>query len=225
MNYLKTDSLLSLEHTLAKAFLAGYSYPWEALKEIETFLLALGETLSPKNFTHPRPDVWIAKSAQVYPSAYIHGPCIIDENAQIRHCAFIRGNALIGKEAVVGNSTEIKNAILFDGVQVPHYNYVGDSILGYRAHMGAGAITSNVRSDKRNIAVHAQEDIQTGLRKFGAILGDDAEIGCNNVLCPGSIVGKRSIVYPLSRVRGIVPANHIYKNENEIVERLEQYRG
>lgn len=222
MKQIQTNALLSLGHTIAGEFLAKYEYPWQALADIKTYVTELGLTLSPRDFTHPLPDVWVAKSARVFPSAYISGPCIIDEDAEVRHCAFIRGSAIVGKGAVVGNSTELKNVVLFDGVQVPHYNYVGDSILGYKAHMGAGAITSNVRSDKRDIVVHADEDITTGLRKFGAILGDFVEVGCNSVLCPGCVVGKSTIIYPLSRVRGVVGENRIYKGENNIVERLER---
>ena len=216
------ENLFDLSHTIAEPLMRGLEAPWEALPGIKGFILALGPTLRPELFDHPAEDVWIAKSAKVAPSAYISGPLIVDEGAEIRHCAFVRGSAIIGKNAVVGNSTELKNCVLFDGVQVPHFNYVGDSILGYKAHMGAGAVTSNVRSDKRNVVVHGDEEFATGLRKLGAMLGDGAEVGCNSVLNPGTIVGRRAMVYPCSCVRGVVPEGHIYKARGNTVPREER---
>ncbi|MBP5313956.1 MAG: hypothetical protein J6Y65_03420 [Eggerthellaceae bacterium] len=215
----KTTDLFDLEHSVAGSYLKAYTYPWEALDAIESIILEIGKTLSEEEFDHPREDIWIAKDAVVFESAYLHGPLIIDCGAEVRHCAFIRGKAIVGKGAVVGNSTELKNVILFDKAQVPHYNYVGDSILGYCAHTGAGAITSNLKSDKSLVCVKYQNEvIETGLKKFGAMLGDHVEVGCNSVLCPGSVIGKGTHVYPLSLVRGFVPAGKIYKNKNEIVE-------
>lgn len=215
---LETEKLLDLSHTVAAPLLAGTRYPWEALGGIADFIRRTGPTLPEALFDHPAPEVWIAKDARVFPSAWIDGPCIIDSGAEIRHCAFIRGSAVIGKGAVVGNSVEVKNSILFDGVQTPHYNYVGDSILGYKAHMGAGSITSNVKSDKTNVAVRCgQERLETGLRKFGAVLGDFVEVGCNSVLNPGTVVGRHATVYPVSSVRGTVPENSIYKNAQTVV--------
>jgi NDP-sugar pyrophosphorylase family protein len=193
-------------------------YAWEALPKIKDFILALGEGLDAAAFDHPSSDVWIAKSAVVYPSAYLQGPLIVDEGAEIRHCAFVRGSAIVGKKAVVGNSTELKNCVLFDGAQVPHFNYVGDSILGYKAHMGAGAITSNVRSDKSLVRVKDRgAALDTGLKKFGAILGDMVEVGCNAVLNPGAVIGRGAMVYPTSCVRGFVPERHIHKDGGEVV--------
>lgn len=190
----------------------------EALDGIKSFILELGETLSADEYDHPEEGVWIAKDAKIFPSAYIGAPCIIDHGAEVRHCAFIRGSAIVGKNAVVGNSTELKNVVLFDNVQVPHYNYVGDSILGYKAHMGAGSITSNVKSDKTLVTVHIPDaPIETGRKKFGAILGDNVEVGCNSVLNPGTVVGRCSNIYPVSCVRGVVPANSIYKAKDNIV--------
>lgn len=212
-------NLFDLSHTLAAALFEGRKYPWEALGEIRGFILELGPTLDPERFDHPSEDVWIAKDAKVAPTACLNGPLIVDEGAEIRHCAFIRGSAIVGKGAVVGNSVELKNCVLFDGVQVPHFNYVGDSVLGYKAHMGAGSVTSNVRSDKRNVVVHADGGVETGLRKLGAMLGDRAEIGCNSVLNPGSVVGRDSIVYPTSCLRGVVPERHIHKANGEVVPR------
>jgi NDP-sugar pyrophosphorylase family protein len=201
-------------------WLCGFVYPWEALSGIGEMICEMGNNLLLEEFDHPRENVWIAKSAKVAPTAWIDGPCIIDQNAEIRHCAFIRGSTLIGKGAVVGNSTELKNCILFDGVQVPHYNYVGDSILGYRAHMGAGAITSNVKSDKTPVVVRGDGlSIETGRKKFGAMLGDFVEVGCNSVLNPGTVIGSHSNVYPLSSVRGCIPANSIYKSSDRIVRK------
>ena len=208
----KISELLDLEHTIAAELFEGKEYPWEVLPEIKGFILKLGATLPESKFDHPAEDVWIAKDAKVFPSAYIGGPCIIDHEAEVRHCAFVRGSALVGENCVVGNSVELKNVILFDNVQTPHYNYVGDSILGYRSHMGAGSITSNVKSDKSLVVVHGQgENVETGLKKFGAMLGDFVEVGCNSVLNPGTVIGRESNVYPLSCVRGVVPARHIYK--------------
>lgn len=205
------DSLLDISKTIATEIFTGKEHPRDVLPDIKEFIMKLGASLPVDKFDNPVPGVWIARSAKVADNASISGPCIIDENCEVRHCAYIRGSAIIGKGAVVGNSTEIKNSILFDGVQVPHFNYVGDSVLGYKAHFGAGVITANVRSDKANVC--------EGFRKLGAIVGDYAEIGCNSVLCPGAIVGKHSIVYPLSRVRGSVPENSIFKAQDDIVRR------
>jgi NDP-sugar pyrophosphorylase family protein len=210
--------LLDLDKTIAAKLFEGKTYPWEALNGIKSFILELGETLSADEYDHPEEGVWIAKDAKIFPSAYIGAPCIIDHGAEVRHCAFIRGSAIVGKNAVVGNSTELKNVVLFDNVQVPHYNYVGDSILGYKAHMGAGSITSNVKSDKTLVTVHIPDaPIETGRKKFGAILGDNVEVGCNSVLNPGTVVGRCSNIYPVSCVRGVVPANSIYKAKDNIV--------
>ena len=211
------SDLYDLSHTLAAPLLKRFRYPWEALPEIGGFLRALGPTLPEADYDHPSDLVWIAKSAKVAPTASITGPCIIGPEAEIRHCAFIRGNALVGAGAVVGNSTELKNVILFDKVQVPHYNYVGDSILGFRAHMGAGSITSNVKSDKTLVVVkNGDERIETGLKKFGAMVGDCVEIGCGSILNPGTVIGRNSSVYPLSSVRGVIAANSIYKKQGEV---------
>ena len=210
--------LLDLDKTIAAKLFEGKTYPWEALDGIKSFILELGETLSADEYDHPEEGVWIAKDAKIFPSAYIGAPCIIDHGAEVRHCAFIRGSAIVGKNAVVGNSTELKNVVLFDNVQVPHYNYVGDSILGYKAHMGAGSITSNVKSDKTLVTVHIPDaPIETGRKKFGAILGDNVEVGCNSVLNPGTVVGRCSNIYPVSCIRGVVPANSIYKSKDNIV--------
>ena len=218
MHFLKSDALFSLEHTRAAALFQTAVYPFELLPKIGEFIIELSKSLDPAVFEQVDAQVWIARSAKVAPSASITGPCIIDEAAEIRHCAFIRGNALIGKNCVVGNSTELKNVILFDGVQVPHYNYVGDSILGYRSHLGAGAITSNVKSDKSLVTVTTREGkVETGLKKFGAILGDNVEVGCGSVLNPGTVIGKHTNIYPLSMVRGYVPEHSIYKRQGEIV--------
>ncbi len=220
MEECKICNLYNLEETIAKDLLESVTYPWEALSQINDFIIELGNKLSPEKYDKVGEDVWIAKSAKVMPTAYIHGPAIIGEGAEIRHCAFIRGKAIVGENAVVGNSTELKNVILFNKVQVPHYNYVGDSILGYKAHMGAGSITSNVKSDKKLVVVKKGKDqIETGIKKFGAMLGDEVEVGCNSVLNPGTVVGRKSNIYPLSCVRGVVPQNSIYKNKNEIVEK------
>ena len=214
-------NLLDLNETIAKDLFEGKTYPWEVLPEIGDFILKLGQTLSEEEYDHPSEDVWIAKSAKVAPTACINGPVIIGKEAEVRHCAFIRGKAIIGEGAVVGNSTELKNAVLFNKVQVPHYNYVGDSVLGYKAHMGAGSITSNVKSDKKLVVVKsADEQIETGLKKFGAMLGDEVEVGCNSVLNPGTVVGRNSNIYPLSCVRGVIPSGHIFKNAKEIVKKI-----
>ena len=215
---LRTQELFDLSHSLAAPLLEKTEYPWEALGGISDYILELGKTLSPEEYDHPAEDVWIAKDATVFPSAYVKGPCIIGHKTEVRHSAFIRGSALVGDNCVVGNSTELKNVILFDNVQVPHYNYVGDSILGWKAHMGAGSITSNVKSDKTPVAVKdGAEEIETGRKKFGAVLGDRVEVGCNSVLNPGTVIGPDSNIYPVSCVRGVVPANSIYKAKNNIV--------
>ena len=217
---IKINNLLDISKTITSEHFEGKIYPWEALEGIGELILRIGSELSEEEFNHPEEGVWIAKDATVYPSAYIKAPCIIDKGAEVRHCAFIRGNAIIGKGAVVGNSTELKNVILFDGVQVPHYNYVGDSILGYKAHMGAGSITSNVKGDKTKVVIkNGDEHIASGRKKLGAILGDFAEIGCGSVLNPGTIIGRNTQIYPLSSVRGVVPENSIYKSNNDIVSK------
>ncbi|HAM30831.1 MAG TPA: UDP-N-acetylglucosamine pyrophosphorylase [Erysipelotrichaceae bacterium] len=210
------NDLYDLDHTLAKEWMEQYTYPWEMLKDIKMMILELGPTL--KDYEEISPNVWVHPSAAIAPTAYLGAPCIIGANTEVRHCAFIRGSALVGENCVVGNSVELKNVILFDHVQTPHYNYVGDSILGYCSHMGAGSITSNVKSDKTLVvAKNGAEQIETGLKKFGAMLGDHVEVGCNSVLNPGTIIGRDTNVYPLSRVRGQVPAHSIYKNEQETV--------
>ena len=211
--------LYTLEETIAADLFEGAVYPWELLPKISAFIVELGEKLPKDRYTEVKEHVWVANNATVAPSAFINGPAIIDEEAEVRHCAFVRGSAIVGKGSVVGNSTELKNDIIFNSVQVPHYNYVGDSILGYKSHMGAGSITSNVKSDKTLVVVKDKttgEEIETGLKKFGAMLGDFVEVGCNSVLNPGTVIGSHSNVYPLSMVRGVVPANSIYKNKNEI---------
>ena len=213
----------SLDQTIAKDIFNGVTYPWEVLPKISSFILELGATLSEDEYEKRGENVWVAKSAKVAPTAFINGPAIIGKDAEVRHCAFIRGNAIVGEGAVVGNSTELKNAILFNKVQVPHYNYVGDSILGYKSHMGAGSITSNVKSDKKLVVVKAgEEKIETGMKKFGAMLGDEVEVGCGSVLNPGTVVGNHSNIYPLSSVRGFVPANSIYKKQGEVVTKEER---
>lgn len=220
MKELTVKEMYTLEETIAKDIFEGVNYPWEVLPKIGAFILELGKTLSEEEYEKVGEDVWIARSANVFESAYIHGPAIIGKNAEVRHCAFIRGNAIVGEGAVVGNSTELKNVILFNKVQVPHYNYVGDSVLGYKAHMGAGSITSNVKSDKKLVVVKTPEGkIETGMKKFGAMLGDEVEVGCGTVLNPGSVVGKSSNIYPLSSVRGYVPKESIYKKQGEVVEK------
>lgn len=214
----RTIELFDLSFTMAAQLLEKAEWPWQALAGIGEFILKTGPSLPIDLFSNPAENVWIAKDAKVAPSASITGPCIIDAGAEIRHCAFIRGNALVGKNAVVGNSTELKNVILFDGVQVPHYNYVGDSILGYMAHMGAGAITSNVKSDKTNVVIKADSEyLETGRKKVGAMLGDFVEVGCNSVLCPGTVLGRHVTVYPTSLVRGVVAQNHIFKSAGEVI--------
>ena len=222
MKELEIKSMYSLDHTLAAPMLEGLTYPWEALPMIKDWILEIGKTLSEDEYDQVAENVWIHKTAKVFESAYIAGPTIIGADTEVRQCAFIRGNALVGSGCVVGNSTELKNVIIFDNVQVPHYNYVGDSILGYKSHMGAGSITSNVKSDKTLVHVKSKEnnlDIDTGLKKFGAMLGDYVEVGCNSVLNPGTVIGPHSNIYPLSPVRGYVPANSIYKTGGEVVSK------
>lgn len=220
---MKTYEIFDLSKSLAEPLLSKTEYPWEALPQIRDFILNLIPSLDKSVYEEVKPTVWIAKSAKIAPSADITGPTIIGENTEIRPSAFIRGSALIGNGCVIGNSTEVKNAIIFDSVQIPHYNYVGDSILGYRSHLGAGAVTSNVKSDKTLVTVKVNgEKIPTGLKKFGAMVGDYVEIGCNTVLCPGTVIGRNSNVYPLSRVRGFVPENSIFKNAENIVPKKEQ---
>ena len=214
----KTEQLYDLSHTLAKELLCRYAYPWQALPHIKAFLLELGETLSPEEYDHPEADIWIAKDARIAPSATVCGPAIIGKGTELRTGAFIRGSVLIGEGCVVGNSCELKNAILFDSVQVPHFNYVGDSILGYRSHTGAGAVTSNVKSDKTPVTVRTPDGvIETGLKKCGAFLGDLVEVGCNSVLNPGTVIGRNTTVYPLSSVRGAIPPDSIFKSPDNIV--------
>ena len=220
MESIEVKELFDLEHTLARPFFKDCRYPWQALPQIGSWICELGKTLSAEEYEQRSETVWVARTARIYPTAHIEGPAIIGPGTEVRHCAFIRGNALVGADCVVGNSTELKNVILFDRVQVPHYNYVGDSILGYCSHMGAGSITSNVKSDKTLVKVHCEcGSMETGLKKFGAMLGDSVEVGCNSVLNPGTIVGRGSSVYPLSMVRGIVPAGSIYKCAGEVAEK------
>ena len=222
MEECRIENLYNLEQTIAKDIFEGVTYPWEVLPKIEEFIISLGKTLDKNEYEEKGENIWMAKSAKVAPTAYIAGPAIIGKNAEIRHCAFIRGKAIVGEGAVVGNSTELKNVILFNKVQVPHYNYIGDSILGYKSHMGAGSITSNVKSDKKLVIVkNGKEQIETGLKKFGAMLGDEVEVGCGSVLNPGTVIGKHTNIYPLSSVRGVVPEHSIYKNKNEIVEKID----
>ena len=212
------SDLLDLSHTIAAPLFEGKTYAWEVLDELKSYIYELGETLDPEQFDHPAEGVWVAKDAKVFPSAYLGAPCIIDHEAEVRHCAFIRGSAIVGKGAVVGNSVELKNVILFDKVQTPHYNYVGDSVLGFKAHIGAGSITSNVKSDKTLVVVKDPDGpIETGRKKLGAILGDNVEVGCNSVLNPGTVIGRRSNVYPTSSVRGVIPPDSIYKDKEHIV--------
>ena len=213
-----TKELFALEHTMAGEYLAQYDYPWQALNGIKDLILKLGKDLGPE-YTEINPKVWVHESAAVAPTAFLGAPCIIGPGTEVRHCAFIRGSALVGENCVVGNSVELKNVILFDNVQVPHFNYVGDSILGYKSHMGAGSVTSNVKSDKSLVVVHGQENIPTGLKKFGAMVGDRVEVGCNSVLNPGTVLGRGASVYPVSCVRGTVPENCIYKTGGVIVKR------
>lgn len=220
MKELTVKELYTLEQTIAKDIFEGATYPWEVLPKISAFILELGATLSEEEYEKRGENIWVAKSATVAPTAYINGPAIIGKNAEVRHCAFIRGNAIVGEGAVVGNSTELKNVILFNKVQVPHYNYVGDSILGYKSHMGAGSITSNVKSDKKLVIVKTPEgNIETGMKKFGAMVGDEVEVGCGSILNPGTVVGSHTNIYPLSSVRGYVPAGSIYKKQGEVVEK------
>lgn len=219
---LKTNDLLDLTKTIASDIFEGLTYPWEAIPEISGFILKLGSELPAEEYDRIGEDIWVAKSAKVAPSAYLHGPLIICPKAEIRHCAFIRGSAIIGSGCVIGNSTELKNCIIFDGAQVPHYNYIGDSILGYKAHLGAGAITSNLKSDRSPVTVKLDDGrLATGLKKFGAVVGDNVEIGCNSVLNPGSVIGRNATIYPLSMVRGFVPENRIYKKQGELAEKSE----
>ena len=226
MQTAEIKNLYTLEESIAGGYLAQFTYPWEALNGIGDFIRELGPTLDPEIYEQRGEDIWVAKNATVFESAYLHGPLIIDEEAEIRHCAFIRGNAIVGKGSVVGNSTELKNVIIFNSVQVPHYNYVGDSILGYKSHMGAGSITSNVKSDKTLVVVKdlydTKEEIATGRKKFGAMLGDYVEVGCNSVLNPGTVIGPHSNVYPLSRVRGVIPAGSIFKDADHVVKKIEK---
>lgn len=218
MDRLKISSLYNLEETIAKELFQSVTYPWEVLPKISEFILKLGKSLDPEIYEKRGEDIWVAKSAKIFDSAYLHGPLIIDENAEVRQCAFIRGSAIVGKNAVVGNSTELKNSILFNCVQTPHYNYIGDSILGYKSHTGAGVITSNLKSDKSLVTVALDGNkIETGVKKFGAMLGDNVEVGCNSVLNPGTVVGRNTNIYPLSPVRGYVPENSIFKSQNNIV--------
>lgn len=224
MEACKISNMYTLSETIAAGLFEGAEYPWEVLTKIHDFILELGKTLPADKFEKRGEDIWIAKSATVAPTACLNGPLIVDEDAEIRHCAFVRGNAIVGKGAVVGNSTELKNVVLFNKVQVPHYNYVGDSVLGFKSHMGAGSITSNVKSDKTFVVVKAaDEKIETGLKKMGAMLADHVEVGCNSVLNPGTVIGRNSNIYPTSCVRGCIPANSIYKNEKEIVEKATSF--
>ncbi len=220
MEQCKVECLYDLNETIAAELLKSVTYPWEALKGIGDFIRRIGPSLDPAVYEKRGEEIWVAKSARVAPTACLNGPLIVDEEAEIRHCAFIRGSAIVGKGAVVGNSTELKNAVLFNGVQVPHYNYVGDSVLGYKSHMGAGSITSNVKSDKTLVLVkNGERQGETGLKKFGAMLGDFVEVGCNSVLNPGTVVGRHTNIYPLSMVRGVVAADSVYKNQSEIVKK------
>lgn len=214
------SDLYDLNHTLAKDYLSKFTYPWEALKGISDFIFELGKTLDPNEYEQREEGVWVHKTAKDFPTAYLGAPCIIGPNTEVRHCAFIRGSALVGADCVVGNSVELKNVILFDHVQTPHYNYVGDSILGYFSHMGAGSITSNVKSDKKNVIVRdGSEKVETGIKKFGAMIGDYVEVGCNAVCNPGTVIGRHSNVYPTSCVRGVVPADSIWKDNGEIIHK------
>lgn len=223
MKELTVQELYNLNETIAKELFEGVTYPWEVLPRISSFILKLVESLSEEEYEKRGENIWIAKSAKVAPSAFINGPAIIGKDAEVRHCAFIRGNAIIGEGAVVGNSTELKNVILFNKVQVPHYNYVGDSILGYKSHMGAGSITSNVKSDKKLVVVKTPNgNIETGMKKFGAMIGDEVEVGCGSILNPGTVVGSCTNIYPLSSVRGFVPAGSIYKKQGEVVAKIEE---
>ncbi len=218
---MKTRELYNLEMTIASPLLEKCEYPWEALAKIKDFVIELGKTLDKEVFEEVSEKVWIAKSAKIFPSAYIAAPCIIDEGSEVRHSAFIRGSVIVGKNCVVGNSTEMKNSIIFDNVQIPHFNYVGDSVLGYKSHLGAGAVTSNVKSDKTLVTIKIDDGkVETGLKKFGAMVGDFTEVGCNSVLCPGTVIGKNCTVYPLSRVRGFLKENSIFKSQEDIVTKV-----
>lgn len=222
MSKITINDLYTLEETIAADLFEGATYPWEVLPKIKDFIIDLGNTLDLNKFEKHGDDIWVAKSAKVAPTACLNGPLIVDEDAEIRHCAFVRGSAIVGKGAVVGNSTELKNVVLFNKVQVPHYNYVGDSILGFKAHMGAGSITSNVKSDKTLVVIKGSEErIETGLKKVGAMLGDNVEVGCNSVLNPGTVIGRNSNVYPTSCVRGVVAESSIFKNNGEIIAKSE----
>ena len=220
--HLRTENLLDMSQTIASGIFEGLTYPWEALPKIKDFIIKLGETLSEDVYEKTGENIWVAKSAKVAPTAYLNGPLIICENAEVRHCAFIRGSAIVGAGAVIGNSTELKNCIIFNNAQVPHYNYVGDSILGYKAHLGAGSITSNLKSDKSLVTIPVgDERLETGLKKFGAIVGDNVEVGCNSVLNPGTVVGRNTNIYPLSMVRGYVPEKSIYKKKGEVADKMQ----
>lgn len=220
MNNVKITDLFDLTHTIAADYLKGFTYPWEALKGISDLIISLGQNLSSEEYDNPSENVWIHKTAKIFPSAYIGSPCIIGANTEVRHCAFIRGSAIIGENCVIGNSVELKNVIISDNVQTPHYNYVGDSILGYRSHMGAGSITSNVKSDKTNVVIKSDgENLETGIKKIGAMLGDFVEVGCNSVLNPGTVIGRNSNIYPTSCVRGVVPSDSIWKTGGVIVSK------
>lgn len=220
MENITIENLYDLKETIAADLFTEAEYPWEVLPRIHDFILELGKRLPEEIYEKRGEDIWVAKSAKVAPTACLNGPLIIDEEAEIRHCAFVRGNAIVGKGAVVGNSTELKNVVLFNKVQVPHYNYVGDSVLGFKSHMGAGSITSNVKSDKTLVVVkNGEEKIETGLKKMGAMLGDHVEVGCNSVLNPGTVIGRNSNVYPTSCVRGVIPAGHIFKRPGEVVKK------
>ena len=222
-DYLKIENLLDLSQTIAAGIFDGLTYPWEALPKIKDFIIKLGENLSENLYEKRGENIWIAKNAKIAPTAYINGPVIICENAEVRHCAFIRGSAIIGAGAVIGNSTELKNCIIFNNAQVPHYNYGGDSILGYKAHLGAGSITSNLKSDKSLVTIPVEDErLATGLKKFGAIVGDNVEVGCNSVLNPGTVVGRNTNIYPLSMVRGYVPEKSVYKKKGEVAEKLDK---
>ena len=220
MDNVRIGELFDLSHTIAADYLRGFEYPWEALKGISDLIIRLGNSLSPDEYDNPAENVWVHKTAKVFPSAYLGAPCIIGPETEVRHCAFIRGSALIGAGCVIGNSVELKNVIIFDSVQTPHYNYVGDSILGYKSHMGAGSITSNVKSDKTNVVIKSgSEQLETGIKKIGAMLGDHVEVGCNSVLNPGTIIGRNSNIYPTSCVRGVVPADSIWKTGGIVVKK------
>jgi len=220
MDKLSIEALLDLDHTIARSLFENITYPWEVFKDLNNKIIESGKSLPKDIFEEVEENIWVAKSAEIFPSAYLSGPLIIDEHAVVRHCAFIRGTAIVGKESVVGNSTELKGSIMFDNVQAPHYNYVGDSVLSYKSHMGAGSITSNLKSDKTLVKIKTEEGyVETGLKKMGAILGSNVEVGCNTVMNPGTVIGKNSNIYPVSMVRGYVPENSIYKNKNEVVEK------